>query len=161
MATARNLEHTHDTMYTKKKSERIQSYKMARLNGWKCSTEDNCMLYLTGNTTEFPPLPRMRSKSSSAIKSITIKVQSEVLTVTRNLEHIYYTRCTKKKSERRLTTVFPHLEIPNHSRVLVLLDPTVVSHSKSTPTKKWKCGEHFVGCCSCGLTSKCSNKRCV
>ena len=69
---------------------------MARLNGWNYSDIDNCMVRGPGDTTDFPPLPRMKPKSLSAAKSITIKTKSEALTAARNLEHTHDTRCRKK-----------------------------------------------------------------
>ena len=85
------------------------------------------------------------------------------MTTARNLEDTHDTRCRKKKNERRITipVASQPLERINHSRSLVVLDPTVTSLSKSPSTKKAKRRERFVSCCSCYLISKCSDRRCI
>ena len=98
---------------------------------------------------------------SSDARSITIKVKGEALASVNDLKHKHDTRCRKQKSERRFTINPPPFNLPNHVRALALLTLTVPSSSKSPPTTKSKYGEHFVGCCSCGLTSKCSDNRCT
>ena len=119
------------------------------------------MVELPNNNIDFPCLPCMKLKSSSTAKSITIKVRSEALTPTNNLQHTHNTRCRKQKSERRLTIEPPPLKLPNHARALSLLTRKVPSPTKSPPTKKAKSGERLAGCCSCSLKSKCSKMRCV
>ena len=88
-------------------------------------------------------------------------MKGEALTAVNDLEHKHDTRCRKKKSERRLTINQPPLILSNHARALALLSPTVPSPSKSLQQKKSKCEERFVGFCSCGSKSKCSNIRCA
>ena len=114
--------------------------QMARLNDWKYNTEENFMVKQPGNTTEFPPLPRMKLKLSSAGKSITIKVKSEALTPANNLQHTHDTGC-----KRRLTIEPQPLKPPNYDITLSILSPIVPSPTKSPPIKKLKSGEHFVG----------------
>ena len=132
--------------------------KMTISNEWKYSSEKNCMVVQSGDTSGFQPLPRTKLKSSSAGKPITIKVKSEALPPANNLEHTHDTRCRKKKSERRLIVEPPPLNLPNHVRTLALFIPTVQSPTKSPQTKKSKSGE---GYCICSLKSKFSDTRCV
>ena len=105
--------------------------------GWTYSSSKNCYVKPGTDYASYPPLPS-RKKSSSAVKSITIKVKSEALTPANNLLHTHDTRCRKKKSERRLIILVapPLLNLPNHARALALLTPTVPSPTKSPPTKK-------------------------
>ena len=130
--------------------------------GWTYSNSKNCYVAPGKNYASYPPLPSGK-KSSSEVKSITIKVKSEALTPANNLLHTHDTRCRKKKSERRLVIPIasPLLNLPNHARALALLTPTVSSPTKSSPTKKSKSGECFVGCYNCSLKSKCSTLRCA
>ena len=80
-------------------------------------------------------IPLDRKKAPPDARSITIKVKSESLTAINDLEHKHYTRCRKKKSEKRLTINQPPLNLPNHSRALELLSPTVPSPSNPPRTK--------------------------
>ena len=105
----------------------------------------------------YPPLPSKNIDFRCEVNHN----QSEALIAVNDLKHKHDTRCRKKKSERRLTINQPPLILSNHARALALLAPIVPPPNKSSPTKKSKCGERFVGCCSCGLKSECSDIRCA
>ena len=63
------------------------------MDDWNYSNKDNCMVRVSDDTTDFPPLPRMKPKSLSAAKTITIKIKREALTTARNPKHTYDTKC--------------------------------------------------------------------
>ena len=62
--------------------------------GWTYSNSKNCYVAPGKDYASYPPLPS-RKKSASAGKSITIKVKSEALTPTNNLQYTHNTRCRK------------------------------------------------------------------
>ena len=125
--------------------------------GWIYIHSENCYVAPKKDFATYPPRAPFKS-STVAVKPITVKIKSEAL-MEASLEHSHDTRCRKKKNERRLTITSTPLELTNHARALTLLT-NVPSPSKPPPTKKSKCGERFVGCCNCGLSSKCSTMRC-